>query len=131
MSEIKLNTLTPLTAPTGTEISNIGSVTYTINSDAVKIPMSTLRKADGSDAMADLCSGLTNDELRNSAIDVNIATNETILNMTKHLIINNILLSELIGKNDNSLSELFNDPTILNYWGFYVIKYTSRKAVKF
>lgn len=115
MSEIKLNTLTPLTAPTGTEISNIGSITHTIDNDDVKIPMSTLRKADGSDAMADLCNGLTNDELRNSAIDVNIATNETILNMTKHLIINNILLSELLGKGGDSLNILFNDPTISNY----------------
>ena len=59
MSDSLINTLTPTTAPTGAVITAVGAVDATSGSTAVKVPMSTLRNADGTDAMAALTSGGT------------------------------------------------------------------------
>jgi hypothetical protein len=59
MSEAKLDTLTPLLAPSGAAITSIGSVTSTVGLDPIKIPMSTLRNADGTDGMAAIAATAT------------------------------------------------------------------------
>lgn len=59
MSDSLINTLTPTTAPTGAVITAVGAVDATSGSTAVKVPMSTLRNADGTDAMAALTAGGT------------------------------------------------------------------------